>query len=176
MTPETPLTALYRALAPALLSLAVAGASAAQGTRIEFGEGDTTSGQPVEVTSEQLEFDQQAGTALFTGSVRMAQGAMRLSADRVDVTYGDTEAGETEVRRVEATGNVVLINGEDAAEGERAVYTVADGMVVMTGDVLLTRPDSAITGERLRVNVDDGTGVMEGRVSVVFTPEEDDGG
>ncbi|MEE4118891.1 MAG: lipopolysaccharide transport periplasmic protein LptA [Paracoccaceae bacterium] len=171
-----PLPPLFRALALALVSVALAGAALAQGTQVRFGDGQNTSGQPVEVTSDQLEFDQQNGTALFTGSVRVVQGALRLTAERVDVTYGDNEAGDTEVRRVEATGNVVLINGEDAAEGERAVYTLADGTVVMTGDVLLTRPESAITGERLSVNVDDGTGVMEGRVSVVFTPEEGDGG
>lgn len=171
-----PLTPLFRALAPALVSVALVGGALAQGTQVQFGDGQDTSGQPVEVTSDQLEFDQQEGTALFTGNVRIVQGALRLTAERVDVTYGDNEAGDTEVRRVEATGNVVLVNGEDAAEGERAVYTLADGTLVMTGDVLLTRPESAITGERLSVNVDDGTGVMEGRVSVVFTPEEGDGG
>ncbi len=165
------MTHLSRALASLLLPLALTGAAMAQGTQIQFGEGEGTSDQPVEVTAEQLEFDQQAGTALFTGDVLMVQGTMRLSADTVDVDYGDGADGETRVRRVEATGNVLLVNGEDAAEGERAVYTLEDGMIVMTGDVLLTRPDSAITGETLRVNVDDGTGAMQGRVSVVFTPE-----
>jgi lipopolysaccharide export system protein LptA len=169
------LTHALRAILALWMTLAVVAPAAAQGTQIEFGEGEDTSDQPVEVTAEQLEIDQEAGTALFTGDVLIVQGAMRLSADRVHVSYGESEQGENEVQRVEADGNVVFVNGTDAAEAERAVYTLEDGMMVMTGDVLLTRPDSAISGETLRVNVDDGTGVMQGRVSVTFTPEPDEG-
>ena len=170
------MTRLSRLLAPLAVALALAGPAAGQGTQIQFGDGQGTSDQPVEVTADQLEFDQQAGTAVFTGEVLVVQGALRLSAETVDVTYGENDAGETEVRRLVAEGDVVLVNGQDAAEGQRAVYTLDDGTVVMTGDVLLTRPDSALSGQTLRVNVDDGSGVMEGRVSVVFSPEDGNGG
>ncbi|MEM0936448.1 MAG: lipopolysaccharide transport periplasmic protein LptA [Pseudomonadota bacterium] len=160
-------------LAALLLS---AGSALAQGTALSFGDGEATSDQPVEVSADALEIDQNAGSAIFTGNVLVTQGAMRLSGARVDVAYGPGPDGETTVQRVVAEGNVVLVNGEDAAEGQTAVYSVESGEVIMTGDVILTRPDSAMTGERLTVNVDDGTGRMEGRVTVVFTPENGDGG
>lgn len=147
--------------------------SHAQGTSIQFGDGAQTSGLPVEVTADLLEFDQEAGTALFTGNVLIIQGPMRLSGEVVDVNYGPAEDGTNRIERVEASGNVVMVNGPDAAEGERAVYSVESGVVVLSGDVLLTRPDAAISGEQLTVNVDTGQGVMEGRVSVVFTPEQE---
>jgi lipopolysaccharide export system protein LptA len=56
----------------------------------------------------------------------------------------------------------------DAAEGDEAIYTLADRVVVMTGDVLLTQEQSAISGEVLTVQLDDGTGVMEGRVRTIL--------
>ncbi len=169
---------IQRLCLAAILVPFLAGTAAAQGADLTFGEGDTTSDQPVEITADALDIDREAGSAIFSGSVRVTQGALRLTGANVNVTYGPGPDGETQVEAVEAEGGVVLVNGEDAAEGERALYTVATGRIVMTGDVILTRPDSAMTGEKLTVNVDDGTGRMEGRVTVVFTPEtntEEDG-
>lgn len=143
----------------------------AQGAPVSFGTGENTSDQPVEVTADQLDLNQQAGTALFTGNVVITQGIMRLTGPRVDVSYGPGPDGETQVERVDASGGVTLINGEEAAEAERAVYTITSGQVVMTGDVLLTQGPNAVAGEQLTFDVDTGTGVMEGRVRVIFNQD-----
>ena len=146
----------------------------AQGTQVQLGQGEDNSDQPVEVTSDEAQFDRDARTARFTGDVLVVQGTMRLNGDLVDVFYGPGPDGENRIERVQAFGNVVLVNGPEAAEGDEADYTVETGEVIITGDVLLTQGDNVMTGERLRANVDDGTGVMEGRVRVLFLPEEDD--
>lgn len=176
---QRPGALLCRAAWLALALLPLAPAAAAQ-TEVEFGTDAATSDQPVEVTAAQLEVDRDAGTALFTGDVLVVQGALRLLGDVVDVHYGPGPEGETRIERVEATGNVVLLNGTDAAEGDRAIYTVQTGQVVMTAeaprDVLLTQGANAMTGAQLTVNVDDGSGVMEGRVRVIFLPGEEDAG
>lgn len=162
--------------AMACIAAVTAGTGWAQGTNLTFGGGEATSDQPVEITADSLDINRDAGSAVFAGNVIVQQGAMRLTGEEVKVAYGPGPDGETQVQQVEAEGNVVLVNGTDAAESETAVYSVATGDVVMTGDVLLTRPDSAMTGERLTVNVDSGVGRMEGRVTVVFTPESGDDG
>ncbi len=48
--------------------------------------------QPVEITSDRLELDQAAGSAVFTGTVKVGQGTLRLAADRVEVFYDNTPA------------------------------------------------------------------------------------
>jgi lipopolysaccharide export system protein LptA len=149
---------------------------AAQGTQVQLGPGEDNSDQPVEVTSDEAQFDRDAGTARFTGDVLVVQGTMRLNGDVVDVFYGPGPDGENRIERVRAVGNVVLVNGPEAAEGDEADYSVETGEVVLTGDVLLTQGENLMTGERLRANVDDGTGVMEGRVRVLFLPENETGG
>lgn len=159
---------MMRFAALAVSCTLMVGPALGQGAPVSFGTGASTSDQPVEVTADQLDLDQEAGTALFTGNVLIVQGELRLSGQRVDVTYGSNATGETEIRQVDATGSVTLINGADAAEAERAVYSIGSGQVVMTGDVLLTQGSNAIAGERLTVNVDTGAGVMEGRVRVLF--------
>ena len=153
-------------LALALAAVGLAAPVSGQEANVAFGSAEHDPSDPIEVTSDRLNVDQTDGTAVFTGNVVVIQGEMRLTADRVVVEYTRTEPREIE--RMRAFDNVVLVRGEEAAEGEEAVYTLADRVVVMTGDVLLTQEQSAISGDTLTVQLDDGTGVMEGRVRTIL--------
>lgn len=143
----------------------------AQGAQVAFGGLKHDSSLPIEATADQLNVDQGAGTAVFTGNVVIGQGSMRISARRVDVWY-DTANGQAtgQIERMRATGNVVLVNGTEAAEGARADYNVAAARVVMSGDVLLTQGQNALSGERLVIDLNTGNGIMEGRVKTIFQP------
>jgi lipopolysaccharide export system protein LptA len=154
-----------------LVSLGLATSVAAQGANIPFGNTAHDGAQPVEVTSERLDIDQTDGTAIFTGNVIVVQGELRLSADRVRVEFGTEEPREIE--RLHADGSVVLVNADEAAEGDEAVYDLAAGTVVMTGNVLLTRELSAISGDTLTVDLESGTGVVEGRVRTILRTGND---
>lgn len=57
----------------------------AQGTNVSIGPLALDSGLPVEVTAESLSVDQDSGSAVFTGGVRVTQGAMQLEAGEVRV-------------------------------------------------------------------------------------------
>ena len=153
-----------------LLLLALTAPLAAQSTRVAFGTISQDTSLPVEVTADNLEVDQASGTAVFTGSVLISQGEMRLSAQRVLVVYNDTAQG---IARLEATGGVTLVSGPDAAESERADYSIDDGTIVMTGNVLLAQGKSAISAERMTVQLEDGTAQMSGRVKTILQTGND---
>ena len=158
-------------LRPLLLCLALCAApAAAQTTNVAFGTIKADPTLPVEVTADALDVNQTDGSAEFTGNVRVGQGEMRLSAERVVVIYSQENRG---IQRLEATGNVVLVNGPDAAEAERADYSVDTGVIVMTGDVLLTQGQSALTSDRMTVNLTSGTAQMNGRVKTIINPSGD---
>ncbi|QFS84545.1 lipopolysaccharide transport periplasmic protein LptA [Roseivivax sp. THAF40] len=142
----------------------------AQGTEVTFGTMQQDSSLPVEVSADQLSVDQSSGTAVYSGDVVVGQGDMRLAAARVLVVYIE---GAGQVERMEATGGVTLVSGEEAAEAERADYNLTSGTVVMTGNVLLTQGGNALTSDRMVVNLEDGTAQMEGRVRSVFQPQDD---
>ena len=125
---------------------------------------------PVEVTADQLQVNQSDGTALYTGNVVIGQGEMRLAAPRVLVIYTE---GQGRIDRLEASGGVTLVSGEEAAEAERADYSIDTGTVVMTGNVLLTQGNNALTSERMVVNLEDGTAEMTGRVRTVLNQGDD---
>lgn len=148
----------------------------AQTTDVRLGGIRTDRNAPVEITADRLEADQAAGRALFTGNVVVTQGPLRLTAPQVEVVYAGDGSGAMD--RAVATGGVTMTSGDDAAEGQEAVYTIAEGIIVLTGDVLLTQGPQTLAGQRFTADLDDGTGVMEGRVAVVIPPRADpaDGG
>lgn len=150
----------------ALLLGVVGLAFPALGQGIQFGPFRQDPSEPVEVTSERLEVDQTAGIATFIEDVIVVQGEMRLSAPRVRVEYSTGEQGQIEL--MHATGGVTMVNGEETAEGDEAIYRVSVGTVVMTGDVIVTQGPNVLAGQRLDVDLDTGVGTMEGRVRTIF--------
>jgi lipopolysaccharide export system protein LptA len=153
------------------LSLVVGTAASGQGSSVPFGTTPVDSSQPVEVSAEQLSVDQTSGMAVFTGSVVVIQGSLRMSADRMVVHYAEAEGdGQGRISQLDAEGSVTVTNGEEAAEADTATYDVADGIVVMGGDVLLTQGQNALSSETLRIDLSTGRGNFEGRVRTVYDP------
>ncbi|WP_394198726.1 lipopolysaccharide transport periplasmic protein LptA [Litoreibacter albidus] len=157
------------AVAAALALLLIGGMAHAQGASVAFGGLKHDASLPVEITADELTVDQATGSAVFSGNVVAGQGEMRLSASRVQVQYA-TENGEATGRidQLIATGSVTLVNGAEAAEAEKAVYSVDAANIVMTGNVILTQGVNALSGEKLTVDLNTGSGRMSGRVRTIF--------
>lgn len=152
---------------PLTLCIALLGATPllAQGTSVAFGTITQDTTAPVEVTSDELSVDQETGRAVFVGNVIVGQGELRLAAQKVTVIYREESAG---IERMIATGDVTLVSGLDAAEAERADYTIDSGEIIMTGDVLLTQGISAIASDKMVIYLEDGTANMTGRVKTIL--------
>ncbi len=156
-----------RAVFMALLLVLTPAITAAQGTQVAFGGLKHDSTQPVEVSSDTLQINQEDGSAVFSGNVVVGQGTMRLSADRVVVVYS-TGDGPRKISKMHATGNVVLVNGAEAAEAADAVYSIDSGNIVMTGNVILTQGQSALSSNKMVVDLNTGQATLEGRVKSIL--------
>ena len=141
----------------------------AQSANVAFGAIKADPSLPVEVTADTLDVNQENGSAEFLGNVVVGQGEMRLSAKRVLVIYNQEASG---IERMEATGDVVLVSGPDAAQAERADYTIDSGVIVMTGNVLLTQGQNALTSNKMTVNLITGTAQMNGRVKTILNSDK----
>ncbi len=158
------------AIIATVLAAALPGLATAQAL-VPFGGLSHDASLPVEITADRLELDQAAGSAVFSGQVKVGQGALRLAADRVEVFYDQTSTDPTgKVQRMVATGNVTLANGAEAAEADHAVYEVAAGTIAMDGNVLLTQGQNALSSQKLDIDLNAGTGRLEGRVQTIFVP------
>ena len=137
----------------------------AMAQQVAFGKIANNPDAALEITADQLSVDQENGTAIFDGNVVIGQGVMRLAAGRVLVVYAE---GAQKIERLEATGGVTLVNGDDSAEAERADYSITNNEVIMSGDVLLTQGPNALTSESMTLDLATGTARMNGRVKTIL--------
>lgn len=143
-----------------------------------FGGFRHDSSKPIEIVSDALEVRQAENLAIFSGAVEAGQGTLRLTADRVVVSYDrektDSETGA--IRNMKAEGNVFLSNGTETAEGAAAEYDVASGMMFMRGGVVLTQGGNAVAGNELEIDLKTGRAQMKGgRVKSIFRPSSGPG-
>ena len=157
-----------------LAAVLTSGAASAQQMG-PFGGFKHDSKAPIEIAADALEVRQSESLAIFSGAVEAGQGTLRLTADKVTVTYAGEDGGSTgKIRNMRADGHVFLSNGSETAQGAWAEYDVTGGMMRMGGDVVLTQGGNAISGQSLVINLNDGTGKIDsagsGRVKSVFAP------
>ncbi|WBU60119.1 lipopolysaccharide transport periplasmic protein LptA [Paracoccus albus] len=151
----------------ALLAMTIFAAPAVSQT-VPFGGAENDTSAPVEVSADDMLVNQSTGQAQLTGSVLIAQGDMRLSADKVVVKYDPQD--QSRIASMDATGNVTLVQGEDAAEAGQAIYDVSSGLVTLMGDVLVTQGENVMSGEKIVVNLEEGTAQASGRVRTILQP------
>lgn len=156
-------------LAIALAALVLAPMSAvAQDRAIRLGTALRPTTEPLEVTADRLDVDQQANASVFEGEVLVVQGEMRLTAQRLRIEFQDLPEGGRRVERLLASGGVTVVTPEEAIEAREAVYHLPSGGLEMTGDVMLVQGENILTGQRFVADMVAGTGTMSGRVRTII--------
>jgi lipopolysaccharide export system protein LptA len=169
-------------LLAALSALGLLGSAAAQDQPSVLGGRDTD--QPIEITADSLEVQQDQRVATFSGNVDAVQGDLVLNADTLRVHYAQ-EGGSNPsgIRRIEASGNVLLSSPQETAQGDEGVYFVDRDFIELTGNVVLTRGDNVIRGRQLELDLASGHSRIVGastaaegaapqdRVRALFYPE-----
>lgn len=129
----------------------------------------------IEIESDMLEVDRQAGTALFSGAVRAAREDLRLDAERLKVFYEERD-GETEITRLEAEGQVIVTTAAgQSAHAQWAVFEVVENHIRLGDHVSLVQGENIIEGGETRIRLDTGEAQMRAaagqRVRGLFVPD-----
>jgi lipopolysaccharide export system protein LptA len=72
--------------------------------------------------------------------------------------------------RIEATGRVFYVTDKQSARGDKAIYSQSADTVVMTGNVVVIQGDDVAQGERLTIKVGDKSAVLEPAVDASGKP------
>ncbi|NBB66168.1 LPS ABC transporter substrate-binding protein LptA [Pseudomonas sp. ODNR1LW] len=168
MTAMTSKTFLGRAAAAltALGLLALPAVGDAQSSR-------STSNQPIAIGADDGEY--ATDRISLRGRAEVTQGDNRLRAEAM-TAYRDAQG---QITRVEATGTVYFVTPTQSMRGDRAVYTLSNGELVVTGNVILNQGKNVLTGGRLVYNVNTDAATMSGapragagsRIQGVFYPD-----
>ena len=138
----------------ALGSVLVIGQAAAQG----LGSHDTNA--PVSFSADRIEVQDRADRVIISGSVQVNQAGMQVNAPRMTIAY--TQAGGTQVNRIDATGGVVIRRADQTARGSVAIYDLDRKLITMVGNVQLTQGTNRLNGGRLLIDLTTGRATVDG--------------
>ncbi len=132
----------------------------------------TSNKEPVEITSEKLDFDYKIKRVIFTGNVVVIQGAVNLQTDSLTVDYDQVGEKQT-LKTANAEGHVVITQGPKKATGQHATFDQTTRTMVLTGDAVLEEGSNQVNGDKIVVHPDDSRMEVIGqnrRVKVVLFP------
>lgn len=115
---------------------------------------------PVDVAADRIEVQDRADRAIFSGNVVVRQGGLTLTAARLTVAYSG--GGGPQLRRIDATGGVVVRGPAETARGEVGIYDLERRIITLIGGVSLVQKDAKVNGGRLVIDLDSGRAVIDG--------------
>ncbi len=119
---------------------------------------------PVDFSSDHMELQDKQKRVLLTGNVAITQAELRLTADRTLMAY--TDVNKVTLQRVDATGHVVVVRGQERASGDVAVYDLNRRLITMVGNVVLHRANGdTLHGGRLVTDLNTGISNIDGHTA-----------
>lgn len=151
-----------------------AGEQAAQRLGLRVDEG-----QPIDISADELEALRDADGAervIFTGNVRVVQGSLRITADRLEAVYPRGAGGRP--GRIEATQNVRIAQDGAEARCNDAVFEERVGRITCSapdGAATLRRGGDVVRGDRIEFDLRKGVLKVRGRARVSIQPRKPEG-
>jgi lipopolysaccharide export system protein LptA len=145
--------------------------------------------EPVKIRAASLEVREKDKMATFTGDVHVLQGDTEMRCKTLVVFYEEEATpqpsqqasarpvkaaepgpgGDRQIRRIEAKGNVVVVQKDQNAAGDAATFNMRENTVTLVGNVVVTRGADVLRGQRLVVDLTSGVSRMDqGRVEGLF--------
>ena len=115
---------------------------------------------PIDVAADRIEAQDRADRAIFSGNVRVKQAELTLDTQRLTVAY--SSSGGVQIRRLDASGGVLVKSPSETARGNFGIYDLDRKLITLIGAVQLNRSGSQINGQRLTIDLNSGRAVVDG--------------
>lgn len=137
---------------------------------------DTKAEKQTDIVADQMEVLDKEHRATFKGNVDLKRDDVHLTCDQLVVDYEEiTQAdgtSKTEVKTLDATGNVVIVTKSQTVTGEWAKMDVKENKLQVGGKVKVVQGKSVLYGELLNTDLDTNKSEMTGgRVRGTFLPK-----
>jgi lipopolysaccharide export system protein LptA len=146
--------------------------------------------KPIKINAATLEVRDKDKMATFAGDVHLVQGDTTLYSKSLVVFYEDDQAPKPtkpaagaaqattqnqQIKRVEARGDVVVLQKDQKATGESGIFDMRANTVTLVGNVIISQGTNIVRGERLTVDMTTGVSTVECakppcRVQALLTP------
>ncbi len=126
------------------LVLFTAAPAAAQGIGLPTQQRDV----PIEIDADDgIEWRQDTQSYIASGNARARQGDVAVHADRLIAFYRKDKDGKTEIYRFDADGKVRITSPRQTAFGDKGIYDVVKGVMLLTGAPRLVTENERITAK-----------------------------
>lgn len=122
--------------------------------------------EEVRIFSESLRIMDRSGIVEFEGPVRVEVRGVEVSCDHLVVNTSQNDP--MIVLSGTATGNVVMVRGEERVEAGKARFDLEKETVELTGSPRLVKGQTIIGAERIIYLLREGTATFQGPVRAVF--------
>lgn len=163
-----------------------------------FGNIGGSGKDPIKIDADRLDVFDRENKAVFAGNVVAVQGDSTIRCSTMTVTYKRgkdapgkgakaeaTDEGaeaaprnpaENGIQKVDCAGPVTVVQKDQVATGDHAVFDQDAKRIVLTGNVVLSQCQNVTRGQRLVYDMNTGRANMDpvagGRVSALFVPGE----
>jgi lipopolysaccharide export system protein LptA len=144
--------------------------------------------KPIRIDAERLEVRDKQKVATFFGDakadVKVVQGDVTIRSKILVVFYDQDDAaksaadkaaadksakaaspgpggGGSQIRRLEAKGNVIVTQKDQTVTGELGVFDMKTNVATVSGGVVMTQCENVVRGERLIVDMTTGVSKVE---------------
>lgn len=118
---------------------------------------------PITIKASQLATDNRTRKAVFSGKVVAKQGDVTIFSDKLTVYYDDKANSKNEVNKIEADGNVRIVQLNRVGVAAHAVYDNKEGKITLSGgNPRVTQGNDSTTGKIITYLIDDERSIITG--------------
>ncbi len=136
--------------------------------------------QPVEIEADELEVREQEGISIYQGNVKLVQGSLKISADRVVIHFNETN----ELTLLEMSGTPATLRQLDDnqqeiwGEAKKIDYFQYESLLELRDSARLNQAGDMIESDVIRINTKNsrlqaGSMGSDRRVKMLIQPRQD---
>jgi lipopolysaccharide export system protein LptA len=143
---------------------------------------------PIEITSRKLnmKFGKGSVEATYDGNVKVKQGDVTMSCDRLAIDYDvkDAKPGQdarnpklmkdmqtvSNMRSITASGNVKIVQGDRMAMAGKAVFDNNKRTIELTDNPRLWQGPDRLIGNKIVIYIDENRSEVDSEVRVIISP------
>jgi lipopolysaccharide export system protein LptA len=100
-----------------------------------------------------LEYWEEKAQAVARGNATATREGRKIKADIIAALFRKDKQGKSEIHRINAFGNVVIITTTEHVTADKGVYNVNSGVATLTGSVKIKRGENLLNGCSATVNL-----------------------
>ena len=135
--------------------------------------------QPINVEADSLEVRDQENISIYSGNVRLKQGSLEFSCDRLTLHFD----GQKELILMEMTGTPATFRQLDdekqelKGQAELLQYRQSESILELSGNARFTHKGDTIESNSIQVNTDNnsiqaGSSAADDRVRMLIQPKQ----